>query len=76
MSVAVYQPLSSCETGVCDHSEELHVLWELREEVRQIRERMDKIEEMTTQVIADVKPTLDEVMQSSFMKMLGMKKKS
>jgi hypothetical protein len=52
------------------------LLQQILDEVREIRERMDNVEAMTVKVIAEVKPTLDEVMNSSFMKMLGMKKKS
>lgn len=52
------------------------LLQQILDEVRELRERMDKVELMTTQVIADIKPTLDELMNSSFMKMLGMKKKN
>lgn len=37
-------------------------------------EKMSSVEEMTAKVIAEVKPTLDELMNSSLIKMLGIKK--
>lgn len=66
----------------CDHihldnpTAESVLLQQILDEVREIKTRMDNVETMTSQVIADVKPTLDELMNSSFMKMLGMKKKN
>lgn len=44
-------------------------------EVIAIRERMDKTEAMVAGVVEEVKPTIDELMNSSLFKMLGMKKK-
>jgi len=66
----------------CDHihldnpTPESVLLQQILDEVRELRARMDKVEEMASKVIDEVKPTLDEVMNSSFMKMLGMKKKN
>lgn len=39
-----------------------------------ILQKMLKVEEMTATVIEQVKPTLDELMNSSLVKMLGLKK--
>lgn len=45
------------------------------EKIDLILEKMVKVEAMVEKVIAEVKPTIDELMDSSLMKMLGMKKK-
>lgn len=66
----------------CDHihldnpTPESVLLQNILDEVREIKTRMDNVEKMTTDVIAEIKPTLDELMNSSLFKMLGMKKKS
>jgi len=39
-----------------------------------VLERMNKVENMVATVLEQVKPTLDELMNSSFIKMLGIKK--
>jgi hypothetical protein len=43
--------------------------------VTRIEERMDSTESMVAKVVEEVKPTIDELMNSSLFKMLGMKKK-
>lgn len=41
----------------------------------EVLDKMSKVEEMTATVIAEVKPTIDEFMNSSLGKMLGVGKK-
>jgi hypothetical protein len=40
-----------------------------------VLDKMTNVETMVAKVIAEVKPTIDELMNSSLFKMLGMKKK-
>jgi hypothetical protein len=40
----------------------------------EVLEKMAKVEVMVATVVEQVKPTLDELMNSSFVKMLGIKK--
>lgn len=41
----------------------------------EVLSKMSKVEEMIADVVTQVKPTLDELMNSSLIKMLGIKKK-
>lgn len=41
----------------------------------EILKKMNNVEAMTVKVIEEVKPTIDELMQSQFVKMLGMGKR-
>jgi len=41
----------------------------------EVLEKMAKVEDMTAKVIEEVKPTIDELMNSQLVKMLGMGKK-
>jgi hypothetical protein len=41
----------------------------------EILDKMARVETMTVQVIEEVKPTIDELMKSNFVKMLGLGKK-
>jgi len=74
-----------CTLGFeCDHihldnpTPETVLLQKILDEVLAIKARMDNVESMTTKVIEEVKPTIDELMNSSFGRMLtlGIKKKS
>lgn len=47
----------------------------LEVKIDQILEKMTNIETMVDKVIAEVKPTIDELMSSQLFRMLGMKKK-
>jgi signal transduction histidine kinase len=44
------------------------------EKIDLILEKMVRVEAMVEKVISEVKPTIDELMDSSLFKMLGMKK--
>lgn len=46
----------------------------LEERVELILEKMEKVETLVTKIVDEVKPTIDELMQSSLFKMLGMKR--
>jgi hypothetical protein len=64
---------------VTDEADILHDIRDqlsiLVRDVSAIRDRMDKTEALIAGVVDEVKPTIDELMQSSLFKMLGMKKK-
>jgi hypothetical protein len=45
------------------------------EKIDLILEKIEKTEAMVTKIVEEVKPTIDELMNSSLFKMLGMKKK-
>lgn len=47
----------------------------LESTVARILDKMDNVEAMVGNIIAEVKPTIDELMNSQLFKMLGMKKK-
>lgn len=63
-------------------TDEANILHDIRDEIailnsaiKDIQAKMEKVETMTAEIIAEVKPTIDEFMNSSLGKMLGVGKK-